>query len=201
MDDEDGPAPGRPRAFAADAALDRAIEIFWLHGYEGTSLTELTGAMGINKPSLYAAFGNKERLFELALARYVDRDMAYVRTALALPTAREVIQNLLRDTVQAVTTPGRPAGCFTVQTGLTCRPENEHITQLLAAARRTGELALTDRLERAQRDGDLDDDADAPALASYVMMLSEGLAVHATAGETREELTKAVEMALRALPV
>src|SRR5689334_23736007 len=94
---------GRPRGFDTDVALDRAVQVFWEHGYEGTSLTDLTTAMGINRPSLYAAYGNKDDLFRLAVARYAEIDMAYVRTALAEPTAYAVIETFLRSNAEALT--------------------------------------------------------------------------------------------------
>src|SRR5882724_6357466 len=89
------PARGRPRTFDIDAALDAALHVFWRKGYDGASLADLTGAMGINRPSLYAAFGNKEALFRKALDRYVDRPAAFVLEALSAPTARAVVEHLL----------------------------------------------------------------------------------------------------------
>src|ERR687895_845688 len=90
---------GRPREFDQDEALDTALEVFWRQGYEGTSLGELTVAMGINRPSLYAAFGNKEALFRKALDRYVDGPAAYTREALHEPSARAVVERLLRGAI------------------------------------------------------------------------------------------------------
>jgi Transcriptional regulator len=191
---------GRPRGFDADQALDRAIEVFWRQGYEGASLSDLTEAMGINKTSMYAAFGNKRDLFDKALARYAEIDMAYARTALAAPTAREVAETFLRENVKAVTTPGRPPGCFSIQSGLACGTANSDVSATLARARGGGELLMRDRFRRAIQEGDLDPAHDPGDLARYIMTVSEGLAVHAAAGVTRQELTRVVELALRALP-
>src|SRR5947199_5777311 len=106
---------GRPRQFDADLALDRALAVFWRRGYEGATLDDLTAAMGINRPSLYAAFGDKERLFRRALERYVSGPAGYVHTAMSRPTAREAAEALLAGTVALLTDPHHPGGCLVVQ--------------------------------------------------------------------------------------
>jgi AcrR family transcriptional regulator len=194
------PVIGRPRGFDADQALDRAIEVFWRQGYEGASLSDLTEAMRINKTSMYKAFGNKRDLFDKALARYAEIDMAYARRALAAPTARQVAETFLRENIKAVTTPGRPPGCFSIQGGLSCGPANADVSATLARARKAGEVAMRDRFRRAMQEGDLAPGNDPDGLARYIMTVSEGLAVHAAAGATREDLARVVELALRALP-
>jgi AcrR family transcriptional regulator len=188
---------GRPRGFDADAALDRAVEVFWRHGYEGASLGDLTDAMGINRPSMYAAYGNKEELFRRALARYADEDMAYARAALEQPTAYRVIEAFLRANADAVTRTDRPAGCLSIQGGLAAGSE---IAEFLAAGRLAGERAFADRLARAVDEGDLPPGTDPAALARYVMTVSEGNAVHAAAGVGRAALHATVDLALRAIP-
>ena len=191
---------GRPRAFDAEEALDRAIEVFWRHGFEGASLSELTRAMGINRPSLYAAYGSKEDLFRTAVARYADVDMAYAREALAQPTAYRVAEALLRGNVAALTRPDRPAGCLSLMGGLACGTANAGISEFLAASRLTGEAALADRFSRAVREGDLPEGTDPAALARFVMVVTEGHAVHAAAGVERHLLDQSVDLALRAIP-
>src|SRR5881397_436962 len=111
---------GRPRAFDADKALDRALLVFWRKGYEGASLADLTRAMGINRPSLYAAFGNKEALFRRALDRYAEGPAAYVGEALNEPTARAVAERLLGGTIDLLSDPHNPHGCLVVQGALAC---------------------------------------------------------------------------------
>ncbi len=111
-------AIGRPRAFDADQALDRALEVFWRKGYEGATLCDLTGAMGINPPSLYAAFGNKEGLFREVLDRYWRLRTAFWDEALAAPTARRVAEILLRGTAKFLSDPCHPRGCLTVHGAL-----------------------------------------------------------------------------------
>lgn len=189
---------GRPRKFDEEQALDRAVEVFWAYGYEGAALSDLTAAMGLNKPSLYAVFGSKEELFHKAVRRYAERDMAYARAALEQPTALQVVRFFLHENARALTRGDRPAGCLSVQGGLACSPANAAITQFLAASRLAGEQALADRFRQATAGGDLPADSDAAALARFVMAFSEGQAVHAAAGIGRHQLEQSAEIALHA---
>ncbi|MFJ9119073.1 TetR/AcrR family transcriptional regulator [Streptomyces sp. NPDC102394] len=191
---------GRPRGFDVEAALDRAVEVFWRQGYEGASLTDLTEAMGVNRTSMYAAFGNKEELFHRAVARYAEADMAYAREALTAPTAYEVVESFLRANADALTRADRPSGCLSVQGALAEGGDSGRIARFLADSRLAGERALAHRLARAVEDGDLPAETDPHALARYVMVVSEGNAVHAAAGATRAALHATVDIALRAIP-
>ncbi|ARJ04330.1 TetR family transcriptional regulator [Cnuibacter physcomitrellae] len=191
---------GRPREFDVEEALDRAIEVFWRQGYGGTSLTDLTEAMGVSRPSLYAAFGNKEETFKRAVDRYAEIDMAYVTEALAEPTALEVARRFLFDNVEAVTTPGRPPGCLSIQGGLAAGPEDAEIVRFLADRRSGGEARLAERFARARAVGDLASDEDPADLAKYLNTVSAGLAVQAAAGAPRDALHRVAERALRAFP-
>lgn len=195
----DKPRAGRPRAFDEEAILDRAVDVFWRHGYDGTSLSHLTDAMGINRPSLYATFGSKEQLFRRAFDRYRRTRVAYIGDAFDQPTAYTVIEHFLRSSVDALTADDHPRGCLSVQGGLACSPENAGVSEVLAAGRAATENALAERLSRAVRDGDLPDGADTRALARYVMVLSEGFAVHAAAGADRDDLHASVDLALRSV--
>ncbi|WGL53548.1 TetR/AcrR family transcriptional regulator [Nocardioides sp. BP30] len=191
---------GRPRAFDVDEALDRAVEVFWRLGYEGASLTALTEAMGINRPSLYAAFGDKEALFQRAVSRYAEVDMAYAREALDQPTAYEVVASFLHANVDALTQPDRPSGCLSVQGALATGSDGGRVAAFLASSRLAGERGLAERLARAVADGDLPAETDPEAMARFVMALSEGHAVHAAAGVDRASLHASVDVALRAIP-
>jgi AcrR family transcriptional regulator len=195
------PVPlGRPRSFDIERALDRALQVFWHKGYEGTTLSDLTGAMGINRPSLYAAFGNKETLFRKALDRYVDGPAAYVRKALEQPTACAVVKRLLHGAVDSLTGPHTPPGCLMVQAALSCGKAADPIRQELASRRAAGEIAIRRRFKRAIREGDLPANADAADLARYVGTVIHGMAVQAAGGARRRELLRVVETALRAWP-
>lgn len=193
-------ARGRPRGFDVDDALDAAVEVFWRQGYEGTTLDDLTAAMGINRPSLYAAFGNKEATFRRAVERYAAVDMAYVEDALAQPTARAVAESYLRSNVVAITTPGKPAGCLSVQGGLAASDEDRRIVDFLAESRAGGERRLADRFRRAVDEGDLDATESPADLAGYLATVSAGLAVQAAAGVQRGDLMRVAERALSAWP-
>src|SRR4030095_7125763 len=112
--------PGRPRSFDPDAALDRAMRVFWAKGYEGASLSNLTRVMRINRPSLYAAFGNKEQLFRKVLDRYMDGPIAFFGKALAAPKARDVVEQIFLGTARMAEDPRIPGGCLMVQGALAC---------------------------------------------------------------------------------
>src|SRR5947207_6579797 len=158
---------GRPRSFDPDAALECAMHIFWAKGYEGASLSDLTKAMRINRPSLYAAFGNKETLFRKALDRYSQGPTAFYDDALRAPTARAVFERLLRGTIQLLTDPQTPRGCLIVQSALACGDAADSVRKEVAARREAGEAALRRRFRRAKREGDLPAKADPADLARY----------------------------------
>jgi len=191
---------GRPREFDADEALDRALTVFWRRGYEGASLPELTKAMGISRPSMYAAFGNKESLFRKALDRYHARRAPWICAAMEKATAREVVETLLRSAADALTQPGCPHGCLTVQGALVCGDEAASIREELNARRAAGEAELRRRLERAVKEGDLPRKTDAADLARYVATVARGMSVQAAGGATRKELHRVVDMTMRAWP-
>jgi AcrR family transcriptional regulator len=191
---------GRPREFDADEVLDRALEVFWRKGYEGASLSELTEAMGINRPSLYAAFGNKEELFRKALDRYADGPAAYTREALNAPTARGVVERLLHGAAEALTHPDYPPGCLGVHGALSCGEAAESIRDELSERRAAYEVSLRRRLERARMEGDLATDVACTDLARLVMTVMQGMAVQAAGGASREDLRRVAEMMLRTWP-
>ena len=188
---------GRPRDFNVDQALDRALAVFWRKGYEGASLSDLTRAMRINRPSLYAAFGNKEALFRKVLDRYAEGPAAYIRDSLAEPTAGAVVERLWRTAIDRLTDPGSPRGCLMVQSALACGDEAEPVRREVAARRAAVVVALRERFARAVAEGDLPALAAPAALARYVVAVNHGMAVQAVDGASREELEQVVEMALR----
>jgi AcrR family transcriptional regulator len=193
-------ALGRPRSFESGKALDAAMKVFWCKGYEGASLSDLTRAMGINRPSLYAAFGDKESLFRKVLDRYDSGPAAYVREALNQPTARAVVERLMEGAADLGTASSNPRGCLLVQAALACGDGAKAIRDDLILRRDAGEKAVRLRLRRAQAEGDLARDANPADLARYVVTVIQGIAVQAASGTARKELGRVIENALRAWP-
>ncbi len=191
---------GRPLTFNQEAVLDKALNVFWSHGYEGTSMAELTEALGINKPSIYAAFGNKEALFRKALARYRAGPVAFVGEAMKAPTARQAVEKLLMQAVDFFSNKNTPNGCMIVQGALTCGQSSSTIQQELIAYRGNFEASLTNRFELAKAQGDLSSNVNSKQLAKYIATIHQGMSVQATSGATREELLAIVEMALKNWP-
>jgi AcrR family transcriptional regulator len=175
--------------------------VFWEKGYEGTSIADLTEAMGINPPSLYAAFGNKEKLFKKALDRYETRRDEIFEEAFAAPTAREAIQRLLEDTAGRLRGRDGPSGCLMVQAALCGGEECDSVRKDLAGRRAQGEVLIRKRLERGKMEGDLPKDADLVGLARYLATVMQGMAVQAASGASRKELRAIAHTALRAWPV
>lgn len=191
---------GRPREFDTEEALERAMQVFWRKGYEGTSLADLTDALGITRPSLYAAFGNKEGLFRRVLERYGWRAGAYRPRALEAPTARAVAKELLDGAVQLHGDRRNPPGCMGVQGALACGDDAAPIRQELIAHRSAGEQAIRRRLKRAVAEGDLSAGDDPAAMARYLSAVLYGMAVLAAGGASRRELQDVAEVTLAALP-
>lgn len=190
---------GRPRAFDATIALDRVLPVFWRDGFEGASVQALADAAGVSKPSLYAAYGNKEALFLAALERYGERYGQDRGEALdAEPDGREAVRRFLYAVVDAYTDPAHPAGCLVV-TGTTTSDSPavpDAVRNALCAALRAGAERLACRLARAQHDGQLAPTVAIPALANYFNTLVAGLGVQAKGGASRDELRGVVDAAM-----
>ncbi|WFU69471.1 MULTISPECIES: TetR/AcrR family transcriptional regulator [unclassified Bradyrhizobium] len=190
---------GRPREFDAETALDRAMEVFWRHGYEGATIAQLTEAMGINPPSLYACFGNKEGLLKAALDRYTKLRGVWMDEVVAAPTARAVAERMLMGIADKQTDPANPPGCLLVQGGIACGTGSESVPFELAARRAQNEDQLRERFVRAKAEGDLKDTSDPAALARYVSAVSVGMGVMASSGADREALRQVADVAVQAV--
>ncbi|SAL09688.1 TetR family transcriptional regulator [Caballeronia sordidicola] len=191
---------GRPREFDAEKALDRAVELFWAQGYEGTSLTDLTEAIGVNKPSLYAAFGGKEQLFLKALDRYQERLGSFAAPSLMLPSARSSIETFLRALATFQSTDGTPRGCLLVQGALAGSTDSKRVTEALCKVRESGVEMIRQCLDRARKQGELPPRTDIDALARYFVTVSQGISVQATSGVPTEELHKTISIAMNSWP-
>ena len=191
---------GRPRAFCVEETLDRAMAVFWRHGYEGSSMSDLTAAMGINSPSLYACFGSKEGLFRAVLERYDERRKSFMESVLAAPTAAKVAETYLHGVADfAVDTSGKnPPGCLLLQSGLSCG--DSEIPDEMARHRAEKEAALCSRFEQARKQGDLPKNASPAALARYLMTVSNGICVQAASGASAGDLHDVANIALMNWP-
>ncbi len=191
---------GRPRTFDIDDAVEKAMHLFWKKGYHGTTIPDLSDALGINRPSLYAAFGDKEGLFRASLDRYRSDPASYVNRALAMPTAREAFQSLLYGVVDLLTDKKNPGGCLFVCGGLAGGEASAPILEEMKRRRLEGEADIRVRFERAVVDGDLPQGTDFRALAKFAATQMWGLSVQGMNGSTKKELLAVAEIAIRAFP-
>jgi AcrR family transcriptional regulator len=191
---------GRHREFDVEKVLDAALCVFWRKGYEGSSYVDLTEAAGVERPALYAAFGNKEALFRRALERYEERYLDFIPEALKLPTAREVAAHILQKTAELNTRFPGHTGCLGVNGVLAGSDDAEPVRQALVDFRAAGETRLRERFERAQLEGDLPRTAKPAVLAAFMMAVTHGMAVQAKAGFSRAMLEAVAEQALAAFP-
>ncbi|RXH56164.1 TetR/AcrR family transcriptional regulator [Granulicella sibirica] len=188
---------GRPREFDIDEALDKAMHLFWEQGYDGTSLAELAALMGITKPSLYAAFSDKQSLFEAALARYSEGPNSFAVRAFRLPTARAVVKALLDGSVNVSTCSSGPRGCMYTQATMANDPE---VRDAAAEHTRQGERMLEERFLKAQQMGELPASTDCAALARYYTTVALGITVRGASGSSRSELREVVQKSMHAWP-
>lgn len=188
---------GRPRFFDRDAALHKAMDVFWLYGYEGASLSLLTGSMGIKPPSLYAAFGSKENLFMEAVELYVRKYGSYREVALTqAPDAKSGITELFERTVEQFYAEHTHKGCFVVLTALSGPKESADVQRVLSEERRRTALLFESRLLRGQAEGDVAQDVDVRVLAEYFTTLFFGLTVQIRDGVDEKTVRGLVKVAM-----
>ena len=191
---------GRPKEFDPDEALGAALDVFWRKGFDGASLTDLTEAMRITRPSLYAEFGNKEQLFRKALEQYQATCLAFSDRALGEATARLVAERMLFGAADAQTDGVHPAGCLATNGMVACSDAAGSIRREVLLIRDRKHAALRERLDRARHEGDLPDEADPEALAGFLEAVIQGMAVMAATGASRETLYGVVRTSLEAWP-
>ncbi|WP_261575406.1 TetR/AcrR family transcriptional regulator [Frankia gtarii] len=192
---------GRPRAFDGETALEQALLAFWQHGYDATSITVLTEAMGINASSLYAAFGDKRSLFTAAVRRYLQGPARFTTMALeGAPTAREAVERLLRAAAVTYTAPGHPPGCLVISAATNCTPGSLDVQAELRDIRAQGRQALTQRITAGIVAREMPPETDAHALAAFYAATLQGMSGLARDGSTHAELDHVATAALAAWP-
>jgi TetR/AcrR family transcriptional regulator, copper-responsive repressor len=192
---------GRPRGFDRDTALEQALSEFWRYGYEATSIATLTAAMGIKPPSLYAAFGDKRKLFTEAVAHYQETHGAFTSRALAEePTARQAVERVLREAAAHYTDPGHPPGCLVISAAINHGPETADVEAQLRALREAGKRAITERIKDDIMAGRLPASTDSEALGTFYSVTIQGMSRQAQDGATAEDLDKVASLALAAWP-
>jgi len=188
---------GRPRTFDRATALEEATRLFWSRGYDAVSIADLTSALGISAPSLYAAFSNKRALFFEAVQHYQD---AYgISLAPDLP-ARDAVDRLMRDAAAAYTDPGRPPGCLVVSGAVNTNAESAEVAAALARRRKGLQSAIVRRLRRGLRDGELPAGTDAVGLAAFYTATIQGMSQRARDGASRHELQAIAAAAMHDWP-
>jgi AcrR family transcriptional regulator len=187
---------GRPISFDRDAALEAAMLLFWERGYEGTSMTDLTRAMGLNPSSIYAAFGDKHALFSLAVKRYMETRAQYATKALEEPTLEKVVRALFDNTVAFLTAPGHPPTCMTLAGAMGCSVDATPARDLMTEVRKQNQVAIRERLLQARKNGQLPKEINVDDYTRYLSTILAGLSIQAANDSTKAELKRTAQMAL-----
>src|SRR5215469_4001009 len=193
--------PGRPTGFDTDHALEKAMRLFWERGYEGTSMADLSQAMGVHPSSIYAAFGDKQALFALAAKRYANLRAQYMVRALEEPTLRGFLLAAFDNTVEFLTEKDHPSCCFTLTGAIACGVDTEPAKVLMREMRLQNEAAMKARLLKARKAGEFPKEENVDDYARYLSSLISGLAIQAANGSTRAELKRTADVALRHLGI
>lgn len=196
---KDKKSRGRPKKFDFEEASERALELFWTQGFEGTSLSNLSEALSMNRPSIYASFGNKDALFKLTLKRYLSNQLQFVDTAIAKPTLNEVVDLLFKSEIELLTKHETPRGCLLVQAAAACSKESESIKELLSSQRKAIEAKLRKRIQLAQLKKDFPMKQSPSVVAKSMMAIYEGISIQAASGSAKTELLNVAELSKKIL--
>lgn len=194
------PKRGRPLSFDRDQAIQKAMLLFWQHGYEATSLNDLTAALNVTPSSIYTAFGDKKRLFLEAVQRYVSGPVNAESIIQAAATAQEAALCLLRTAAIGFTGESTPRGCLLASAAISCSASAQDVKDTLTDLRRAIETSLRDKIRRGVKDGSLPPEANAAALAAHTMAVIQGMSTLARDGATRASLLQVTDMAMRCWP-
>jgi AcrR family transcriptional regulator len=192
---------GRPISFDKDAALEAAMLLFWERGFEGTCMTSLTQAMGLSPSSIYAAFGDKHTLYQLAVKRYLETRAEYAVRALEEPTLEKVIRALFDNTVAFLSTPGHPPTCMTLAGAMGTSVDATPARDLMTEIRKQNEVAIRERLLQARKSGELSKDINVDDYTRYLSSILAGLSIQSANGSTKAELKRTAKLALRYLGI
>ncbi|TMR09548.1 TetR/AcrR family transcriptional regulator [Nonomuraea turkmeniaca] len=191
----------RQRAFDRDTALESALREFWRHGYEATSIAALTAAMGIKPPSLYAAFGDKRRLFEEVVSRYQETHGAFSTRALAEePTGRQAIERVLREAAAEYASDEHPRGCLIISAAVNCGPESAEVEELLRGFRQATKATLKRRIDDDVAAGRIPAGTDTEGLAGFYASVIQGMSAQSRDGAGHDELLRIATLAMSAWP-
>ncbi|TKI06147.1 TetR/AcrR family transcriptional regulator [Martelella alba] len=193
---------GRPKQFDRDIALDKALDLFWRHGYEATSMSDLVEATGAKAPTLYAEFGNKEGLFKAAVDRYVARFAEKGKALLNRPgsTVHEAIECFFRAAAHTFTDKSLPSGCFIICTSAALSASSEEVARMLKCRHHLQENTLREFLLARQSQGEIDARLPVAALAKYLACTLQGMSVQARDGASRQELDTIVSALMSVWP-
>ena len=190
---------GRPRSFDRQKALQSAMEVFWDRGFQAASMSDLTEAMGINPPSLYAAFGSKEELYREAIAHYTATESGDIVAPMQqAPTARTAVEGYLMASAKIFTRPGRPPGCMVVLAAVNAVGVGEETSHALREMRLGNIAMIEERLRRAVAEGELPATIEPHAIASYYVTVQQGMSIQARDGASRALLEAIVRGAMAA---
>ncbi|HCA5338424.1 TPA: TetR/AcrR family transcriptional regulator [Acinetobacter baumannii] len=190
---------GRPKCFDEQQVLEKAMLLFWEHGYEATSISDLTHALEITAPSLYSAFGDKAGLFYKSIDYYLAHEACPIETIfLEAKSAKIAFELYLYDNVKRLVQPNKPAGCMLVVAAMNCSDATQEVQQNLLDKRIKTKEKLLKRLEQGVEQGDLPINAPLQEMTDFYATVIQGLTIQARDGASTEQLHKVVEHAMKA---
>lgn len=190
------PPAGRPRSFDRDAALKKAMHVFWAKGFEGTTMMDLVEAIGVKAPSVYAAFGNKDAIFEESIALYLNIIAEGPLRELKGEDVFKAVENSLCSSIELFTSPENPSSCLIMSGAINCAPENKRHEEKLKQHRQLYKDVVKERFDLALKNGQLKSSTNVTTLAEYVLTVVQGFAIRAKDGASKDDLLASCKIAL-----